>query len=409
MLDSNSAAAAAAEKTAEPAQIDGRGGLLAFVTDQESEAALRAGLIGVAADVDIRSGTLRQAIRFVEKETPPPALVVDIEGVTDPQSALDDLARVCPPDVKVVVIGDNKDIGFYRMLVNELGVAEYVHKPLTRDNVQRLVLPRLTGSLRLHAGLRGGHVAAVCSAGGGMGATTVAVNLAVELAAVTNSHVALLDLNLHGGTAAAMVGARPGPGLRMALEDAERADALFLDRTAITVTPRLRLIAAEEGFETTLAITEAGVARVLEVLRQKFNFVIIDLPMPLPPAMRKAIAVARTVAVVLGPEVAALRDAKAIRQMVTVTTGTDRVLTVLNRADLKGGLPPALIQQGLGGRLDATIPDLGKRMLEAVNLGTPALERVPSLRRHLSPLVREIAGIRTGSPRSSLWGRILGR
>ena len=64
---------------------------------------------------------MRQAIRYFEKEVPTQAVVVDITGIEDPQSALDDLARVCPPDVQLFVIGDNTDITFYRLLVHDLG------------------------------------------------------------------------------------------------------------------------------------------------------------------------------------------------------------------------------------------------------------------------------------------------
>ena len=102
-------------------------------------------------------------------------------------------------------------------------------------------------------------------------------------------HVALLDLNLQNGNAAVMFGGRPGPGLRIALEDPARADVLFLERTAIEAGPRLRLIASEESFETSPEVSEAGVARVLELLRQKFNFIVVDLPVPTPRAMLRVI------------------------------------------------------------------------------------------------------------------------
>jgi len=375
--------------------------LVAFVADEESEAALH----GASAEIDVRRGGVQQAVHYFEKETPAQAVLIDVEGVPDPRQALDELAHVCPPDVKVFVVGDNTDLRFYRMLVQDLGVTEYVHKPLTRDNVQRLLLSHLSGA-GLHPGLRGGHVVVACGAAGGVGTTTVAVNLALGLTEATSSHVALLDLNLQRGSAAAMLNGNPGAGLRMALDDPRRVDALFLERTAITVTPRLRLLAADEDLTGTANASEAGVARVMEVLRQKFNYIIIDLPMPPPPAMRSVIAAARHVVVVLGPDVIALRDALAIRELVNTDISTSRMVTVLNHADMKGGLPLPLIEKALGKRPDLMIPELGKRMVEAVNRGMPAVQRVPALRRHLSPLVQEISGVRTKSARRfRLFGR----
>jgi pilus assembly protein CpaE len=383
--------------------------IVAFVADEASIATLRAGLVNLGDGADVRRGTVQHAIRYLAKGAPPRALVVDIEGLSDPQVVLDDLARVCPPDVKVIVVGDSSDIAFYRLLVHELGVTEYVHKPLTRESIQHLVLPHLSGSVASHPGMRGGHVVAVCGARGGTGTTTIAVNTALELARVTNGYVALLDLHLQGGTAAAMLAGRPGPGLRIALEDPERADTLFLERAAIAVTPRLRLIAAEEGFGTIPVVSESGVVTMLDLLRQKFNFIVVDLPMPLPPAMHRVIALARHVAVVLGPDVFSLRDTKAIRQFVASASSLDRVLTVLNRADMDGGLKPAMIRKGLGAAPDVAIPELGKRMLEGANLGIPAVQHVPALRRHLAPLVREISGVHAKASRGSLFARILRR
>jgi len=381
--------------------------VVAFVTDDASMAALRVGLLPLAEELDIRRGTVRQAIRFFEKQVAAQAVVVDVTGIEDAQATLDDLARVCPPDVQVFVVGENTDITFYRLLVHDLGVTEYLPKPLTRDSIQRLLLPRLAGGGAEPAAGRGGHVVAVCGARGGVGATTVAVSLALELADIAKAHVALLDLHLQGGTAALMLSGRPGPGLRIALEDSERADSLFLERTAIAVEPRLRLIAAEEPLGATLQVSSGGVARVLDLLQRKFNYVVVDLPMPVPQEMNWAVVMARQVVVVMGPDVASLRDAQAIRQFVIGTTGNDRVVTVLNRADAKGGLAASLIERGLGGKPDAVIPDLGRRMIEAVSLGVPALRRVPALGRHMAGLVREITGLGAVATPTSWLRRIL--
>ena len=376
--------------------------VIAFVTDDASTSALRVGLLSLGEDLDLRRGNLRHAVRYFERESNTRAAIVDISGIDDPVEALSDLSRVCPAAVKVVVVGENADIGFYRMLVNDLAVAEYLYKPLNRNTVQRLVLPLLSGAVVGPEGARGGHVVAVCGAHGGAGATTVAVSAALELVAATRGHVALLDLHLRDGAAALMLSRRPGPGLRIALEDPGRVDALFLDRTAIPIDDRLKLIAAEEAYDSSPMATSAGVAQLLDLLRQRFNYIIVDLPMPPQPAMQRVLDLARNVVVVLEPDIASLRDAVAIHNLVINTTGTDRVVMILNRADTEGGLSRSLIRAGLGREPDICIPDLGRRMIQALNLGEPAVRRGPALRNHLAPLIREIAGIGGRRPRSWL-------
>lgn len=382
--------------------------IVAFVTDDASASALQIGLEGIEQKLDIRRGTVQNAARFLEKDSDLSAIVVDVSGSDEAIASLQSLARVCPPDVLVTVIGESTDIGLYRMLVNSMGVTEYLPKPLTRDAVQTLLRPHLAGSEADSDSVRGGHVVAICGAQGGAGTTSIAVNLALQLGDTTKATVALLDLHLQNGEAAVMLGVRPSAGLRIALEDPLRADTLLLERTAIEVDQRLRLLAADEAIDAELQITEAGVRHVLALLRQKFNYIVVDVPVPLPVAMRPVIAIARHVFVLLEAEVTGLRNARGLRTMVTDIVGENRVFTVLNRADRKGGLTMPLIVKGLGATPDIIIPDLGKRMTEAVNLGVPAVHRIPALRRHLAPMVREIAGI--GTSRSGSWlGRLIGR
>ncbi len=361
--------------------------VVAFVADETTAAAIRTGLAPLGPELDLRRGTLRNAVRYFEKATPGQAIVIDVDGIDDPRAVLEDLARVCPPDVKVMLVGSNTEISFYRLVVHEMGATEYLHKPLTRDIVQSLVMPHLMGEVADPVATQGrtGRVVAVCGARGGVGTSSIALNLAVELTSTIKGHVALVDFHIQGGEIALMLGARPGPGLRIALEDAERVDSLFLERVAITIEPRLRLIAAEETFEDGLVVTEQGVRRVLDVLQQKFNLVVADIPMPLPHSMQHLLRVARQVIVVMTPDVASLRDTQAIRNLVVGVTGSDRVITLLNRSDMEGGLSVDLIEMGLGVRPDIIIPDLGTGMLEAINLGVPAVQRVPGLRRSLAP------------------------
>jgi pilus assembly protein CpaE len=402
MSASNRAVVAALEPTT---SIVARKRIAAFVNDDISISALRTGLEGIPQTLELKRGNIRNAVRLLESDSELHSVIADCNGLDNPIAALEDLARVCPADVMVALIGDSTDIAFYRTLM-DMGVREYLPRPLTRDSVQTLLRPKLIGD---EPGVdRGGHVVSICGAQGGAGATSIAVNLALQLAETTKAKVALLDLHLQGGEAAVMLGVRPGPGLRIALEDPLRADTLFLERAAIEVNERVRLIAADEALDAELQIAEAGVRHVLSLLRRRFNFIVVDVPVPLAPAIHCVISLSRHVLVLLEAEVTGLRNAHALRKVVTGIAGQNRVFTVLNRANRPGGLATKSITKGLGSTPDIVIPDLGRRMTEAVNQGVPALHRLPALRRSLAPLVREIAGIKTENSGSWL-RRLMGR
>lgn len=383
--------------------------VIALVDDDATAAVLRAELAPLGDDFELVRGNIITAIRTFEKEMPPQALIVDLAGVENPLAALDGLARVCPPDVRVFVIGEDTGIAFYRLLVRDLGVSEYLTKPVTNDAALRLLLPHLGGGpARLHDP-RGGHLVAVCGARGGVGTSSIALNLAHEIMTAVRGHVALLDLHMQGGEIALMAGARPAPGLRAALEGGVRVDSLFLEQASVALEPRLRLIGSEEAFGTPATVTETGLARVLDLLRQKFNFIVADIPMPLPPAMVPVVTAATQVVTVLTPDAASLRDTQNIRRLVAGLTEPDRMISVLNRADMKGGMRRAAIDKALGGAPDVIIPDLGRGMLEAINMGVPAVRQVPALRRHLAPLVREIAGVSPNHAGSTWLRRLFAR
>ncbi|MBR0815266.1 AAA family ATPase [Bradyrhizobium diazoefficiens] len=387
----------------ETTSVVSRNRIVCFVNDDISAGALGKGLEG--SNLTIKHGTIRNAIRMLETDTDLFALVTDISGIDDPFPELERLAGVCPPDVRVALVGDNREITFYRQLM-DLGLSEYLPKPLTRDVVLDQLRPKLLGAVSHAPADRGGHVVSICGAQGGAGATSIAINLALQIAETTKAKVALLDLHLQGGETAVMLGVRPGPGLRIALENPARADTLFLERAAIEVNERVSLISADEELDAQLNITEAGVRHVLGLLRQRFNYVIVDVPVPFPPSMHSVIELSRHVLVLLEAEVTGLRNAHALRTAVTNIAGKDRVFTLLNRADRAGGLPRATMVKALGAEPDMVIPDLGKGMTQAVNLGIPALKHVRKLRRHLAPIVREITGI--GAQRKGRLRRLLG-
>src|SRR2546430_7210397 len=198
----------------EPPSIATRNRIACFVNDELSAAALRKGLEG--SNLSIRRGTIRNAIRMLETDTELLALVVDISGIDDPFTELERLSSVCPPDVRVGLIGDSREITFYRELL-EIGVSEYLPRPLTRDLVLDQLRPKLLGDVAPGPTDRGGHVISICGAQGGAGATSIAINLALQLAETTKAKVALLDLHLQNGETAGKVGGLALAGLRNAL------------------------------------------------------------------------------------------------------------------------------------------------------------------------------------------------
>ena len=381
--------------------------VLAFVADEHSEVALRGGLTEATAIMVVRRGDIHTAIRVLQNAPSPRALIVDVSHLEDPVEALEELARVCTPETDVMVVGERSDIAFYRDIVRDFGVSEYLHKPLTRDSVAQLFGPVIAGLSTDTDQRRGGRIVAVCGVRGGAGATTLAANLAFDLAEKTRGHVALLDLHLRGGTAALLLGLNPSAGLKLALENPERTDALFLERVAIPVGERLRVIATEEPIDSDPNPSHEGVERLLDILRQRFNQIVVDMPMPPQKAEWHVLARARYRILVVPPDLAGVRDAVAMRQALANMHGGTTV-TVLNRAGEPGAMDARMMREGLGNPPDFVIPDLRQPLSQAANMGELAVQSSSAYRRALAPLTQEISGIAV-SRRKGLFARFLRR
>jgi pilus assembly protein CpaE len=369
--------------------------VIAFVRDQETETALREGLMeAVPAGFEIRRGTVHAAMTALQSMPTPHVLIVDVSGEEQPLSALGELSDVVEPDVRVLVIGDREDLNFYRQLTRGLGVMEYLYQPLMRDMVARYFGPRIQNGPTTPEAVVGGRVVTVTGTRGGTGASTIAANLAWHFGVEARRHTVLLDADLHRGTAAMLLGAKVGPGLRTVLEAPDRIDELFVERAAQPVSKRLHVLAGEEKLTETVTYTQNAAARLLEALRRRYNFVVIDVPWSALPLHRDLLMMANQRVLVMDPTLASVRDVLRLMALPGGPKQPGRGVLVLNRENLPGGLNRRQLEEGLKMPPDVVIPDLPKVVGHAASMGEPATEVRGGFRNGILQLAREVAFVR---------------
>ena len=265
------------EKTATRLPV-GRAPLLAFVSDGATEKAVRECLaqLSLASGMILRGG-IAKAIETLGAERSPNILIVDISDVDLPISQVNALAEVCEPGVTVLAIGNRNEIGLYRDLLHA-GVTDYIVKPLTPQLIARALNHRTgTGDTGpIHKKL--GTVTALIGARGGVGTTTLAVNLAWHLANRQSRRVALVDLDLQTGDCALALNIKPNPGLREALVNPNRVDSTLLERVMTPIGHRLFVLSSEEPLRDDLEITAEAVGTLVGALREQFHYIILDVP-----------------------------------------------------------------------------------------------------------------------------------
>ena len=388
--------AAAVPVAAPQSQRHDRAALVAFIATAEAEAALREGLADYAREgIDVRRGGIRTAIVALQRMPTPRILIVDIGGEDHPLSELANLAEVVEPDVVVLVVGDPNDLDFYRQVTKGLGALEYLAKPLSRDRVARHFGPLIAGHSAAGEKANSGRVVTVTGVRGGVGATTVAIHLAWLFAVSARRHTLLLDPDLHMGTAAMMLDSKASAGLRTALEAPERIDQLFIERAAQPIAhagaDRLYVLAGEEQLSEQLIYMPDAAQRLLQVLQQRYNIVVADVPSAPTPLYRDLLALAHQRVLVLEPTLASVRDTLRLLALPQGKLQTRRAVLVLNRVGVPGGLTRRQVEDALKLKIDVAIADLPRKLGLAATLGEPASAAKGSLRAGIVELAKQVA------------------
>lgn len=347
--------------------------IMAFVTDVETEVVLRDGLSDAAPrGIEFHRSNVRGAIEVLQDTPTPRVLVIDVTGETRPLTALESLLDVVEPDVHVLLIGEYNDVNFYRHATRILGVKEYLFKPITRDMVARHFGPVILNRSRRPDSLQGGRVVTVTGVRGGVGASTIAMNLAWHLGKRANRHTVLVDGDLYRGSCALQLNAKSGPGLRTALETPQRVDELFIERSAQPVTDRLHVLSGEENLTDQINYASGAATRLIETLRRRYNFVVIDAPFSGLELHRDLLMLGHQRILVLEPTLVGVRDALRLLGLPNGPLQVHRGLLVLNRLNRPGMLTRQQTEEALKMKIDVAIPDLPKFVEDAANFGEPA-------------------------------------
>jgi len=372
---------------------------MAFVRDAETAHTLRAALgpafpAGLALHIETFAGSIDHLGRI---ETPR-TILIDIAGEDQPLSAILQLEAVVDPGTRVLVIGENRSVSFYRSLTRNLGVKEYLPKPLDAAMVARDLLPWAIGIEPVAEPMRGGTMIALCGAGGGVGVTTIATNLAWLIGGETRRHTILLDTDIYRGSAALAANVPPSTGLRSALEAPDRIDPLLIERAAHPATERLHVLAAEEPLTENWSLRPGGGRALSAALRQRYNFVIADIPARPLGFAAEILTLAQQRILVIEPTPQSLRHARRWIDLPAGAMQTRRPLVILNRHHRRQPVPLKSITAELGCEIEVLVPDLGAQAARATDLGESLIARKGKYRDAIAKLAHLIGAAPGSSP-----------
>jgi len=295
------------------------------------------------ATTQIRIGGVAAAVEAYQHEPTPPLIVV--ECMKDPETLLwevDQLAEVCDAGTKVVVVGATNDILLFRELMRR-GVSEYLVAPL-----QPLQLISAIGGLFADpAQPFVGRSIAFVGARGGAGSSSVAHNTAYAMSERIGANTVIVDYDLPFGTAGLDFNQDPLSGVADALGQPDRLDPVLLDRMMVRCTDKLSLFAAPATLDVDWDISPEAFEEVTTQIRGTAPFVVLDLPHLWSGWMRRTLIAADEVVVVATPDLASLRNAKNMIDLI--------------RQGRPNDAPPRLVlnQVGVPGRPEIPAKDFG--------------------------------------------------
>jgi pilus assembly protein CpaE len=254
-----------------------------------------------AAEIEGMKGGVDAAIQRYAQEPSPDLLVLDSALQRDALIAgVRELFTVLAPATKVVVLSGVNDITLMRELV-ACGVSEYAVAPFAAAEIGETLC-------RLFEDADKSHVIAVIGARGGVGASTIAQNIAWSIAERQQAGTALVDLDLAFGAAAANFKHEPQHSIAEALLTPEDLEAA-LDRGTTHHTARLKLLSAPATVARDFEIGADSVQTVVTRVRRTSAYVVLDLPHAWNDWIKQTLLTADSVLIVSGPDLASLRNA----------------------------------------------------------------------------------------------------
>jgi pilus assembly protein CpaE len=271
------------------------------------------------AHIKIQMGGMAAAIEAYRSAPTPNVIVLETDGRNDILAGLDQLASVCDSGTRVVVIGRINDVTLYRELVRR-GVSDYVIAPVTAIDVVRSICNLFSAPEAKAVG----RIVAVVGAKGGVGASTVAHNVAWAIARDLAMDSVVVDLDLAFGTAGLDYNQDPPQGIADAVFSPDRIDTAFIDRLLSKCTDHLSLLAAPATLDRVYDFGAEAFDSIFDTLRTTMPCIVLDIPHQWSGWTKRALVGADDILIVAAPDLANLRNTKNMFDLLKGLRPNDR-------------------------------------------------------------------------------------
>src|SRR3984957_20545541 len=345
------------------------------------------------AHLRIQMGGLSAAVEAFQTSPTPNVIMLETSSRGEEiLSGLDKLAQVCDAGTRVVVIGRTNDVLLYREITRR-GVSEYLIAPVSPLGIVRGICTLFSAPDATPVG----RIVAVVGAKGGVGASTIAHNVAFSIAHDLKLDAVVSDLDLAFGTAGLDFNQDPAQGIAEAVFSPDRVDNAFVDRLLSKCTDHLSLLAAPATLDRVYDFSADAFDAIFDSLRATVPCVVVDVPHQWTGWTKQTLVSADDILIVAAPDLANLRNTKNLYDFLKAARPNDqRPLYCLNQVgvpkrpeDKAGDFAKALDDEPI-----AVIPFEPQLFGSAVNNGQMIAEI--SANHRTADLLRQLAQKLTG-------------
>jgi pilus assembly protein CpaE len=355
------------------------------------------------------------------RELQPDVILMDVnmpimDGITTTKRITEEM-----PQTGIVILSVQGEQEYLRKAM-AAGARDYLTKPPAIDDLTQTIhqvyeaQQRRKKSLLSDAGPepQPGKVLALFSTKGGVGKSTIAVNLGVTLAQDGYKTV-IVDLNLQFGDVAMLLDLTPYRTIADLAGETDLVKAGFPDGCVMTHASGVRILPAPLRPEYAEMVTAALVGRIIQLLRAQYDFVILDTRPAFDDIVLSALDHADLILTVATLDVLTIKSLKlGLEVMASLHYETAKQKLILNQATLEAGISGRDLENSMQFPISYRLPSDPKTALTAVNKGIPVVIGQPKslLAESLERVAREIAGnadSATVKPTGKSWRNIFGR
>jgi pilus assembly protein CpaE len=345
-------------------------------------------LLGFEADIEVvgsaASGT--EALELAVRLSPDVILMdinmPDMDGI----STTEQLASRAP-GASVVMMSVQGEADYLRRSMLA-GAREFLTKPFSSDELtasirqvyirEREKLSRMAAVVPVGGGPKDsdrdpGLVVAVFSPKGGVGRTTVSVNMAVAAATELGKDVVLVDGSFQFGDVGVLLNLNPkNKSIADLIPELDAGESDSLETFVINHSSGIGVLLAPPSPEMAELITPGGIKRVLEALRGMHDLVVVDCTSWFNDTTLAILDTADVILTMLSLEITSIKNMRLFLEVAEqLGYETGKVRLVLNRADSTLGIKVIDVENSIGRKIDHTIVSDGRSVVYALNRGVP--------------------------------------